>query len=76
MITAVIGGYISDRMGKRKVFVVVATFVIAVAALVLAFTPADLSGFTITMIAAAILLILCLNNSHNCHCRQHALSSH
>ena len=42
-------------MGKRKVFVVVATFVIAVAALILAFTPADLSGFTITMVAAAIL---------------------
>ncbi len=55
MITAVIGGYISDRSGKRKRFVVISTFVIAIAALVLAFTPADLSGFTITMVAAAIL---------------------
>jgi MFS family permease len=51
----VIGGYISDRSGKRKRFVIVSTVVIAFAALILAFTPADLSGFTITMVAAGIL---------------------
>jgi MFS family permease len=55
MITAVIGGYISDRMGKRKVFVIVSTFVIAVAAFILAFVPEGTGGWTITMVAALIL---------------------
>jgi MFS family permease len=55
MITSVIGGYISDRMGKRKVFVIVSTFVIAVAAFILAFVPEGTGGWTITMVAALIL---------------------
>ncbi len=55
MLTAVIGGYISDRMGKRKVFVIVSTFVIAVAAFILAFVPKGTDGWTITMVAALIL---------------------
>nr|MCU0295564.1 MFS transporter [Candidatus Nanopelagicales bacterium] len=31
MITSVIGGYVSDRMGKRKMFVIIASFIIALA---------------------------------------------
>jgi MFS family permease len=55
MITAVIGGYISDRMGKRKIFVITSTFVIAIAGVVLAFVPADIGGWGLTMLAAGIL---------------------
>lgn len=55
MITSVIGGYISDRMGKRKIFVIVSTLVIAVAGVILAFVPEGNNGWTITMIAALIL---------------------
>ena len=55
MLTAVIGGYISDRMGKRKVFVIVASCVIAIAGFILAFVPKGQEGWGITMIAALIL---------------------
>jgi MFS family permease len=55
MLTAVIGGYISDRMGKRKVFVITSTFVIAIAGVVLAFVPANIDGWGLTMLAAGIL---------------------
>ena len=37
MLTAVVGGYFSDRSGKRKIYVVEATVVMAVAAVILAF---------------------------------------
>lgn len=49
--TAVIGGLLSDRSGKRKIFVIWSGFVIAVAALLLAFWPTWPSS-----IAAALLL--------------------
>lgn len=55
MLTAVIGGYISDRMGKRKIFVIVSTIIIAIAGFILAFVPEGQSGWGITMIAALIL---------------------
>lgn len=55
MLTAVIGGYISDRVGKRKIFVIVATGVIAIAGFILAFVPEGQEGWGITMIAALIL---------------------
>lgn len=38
MATAVVGGYFSDRSGKRKIYVVEATCVMAVAAVILMFT--------------------------------------
>ena len=38
MLTAVVGGAISDRSGKRKKFVVTSTIIVACAALLLAFT--------------------------------------
>ena len=49
--TAVIGGRISDRTGRRKIFVIWSGVVIAVAALMLAFWPTWPSS-----IAAAVLL--------------------
>jgi MFS family permease len=55
MLTAVIGGYISDRMGKRKVFVIIATVIMASAGLILAFVPEGQQGWGITMLAALIL---------------------
>ena len=55
MLTAVIGGYISDRMGKRKVFVIVSTVIIAVAGFMLAFVPEGQDGWGITMAAALVL---------------------
>lgn len=55
MLTAVAGGFISDRSGKRKIFVIISTVIIAIAAIILAFSPAEQSGFTISVIAAAIL---------------------
>ncbi len=55
MLTAVIGGYISDRMGKRKVFVIVSTVIIAVAGFMLAFVPEGQEGWGITMVAALVL---------------------
>lgn len=51
MLTAVIGGAVSDRSGKRKRFVVVSTVVIASAAIILAFT----AQFTLAVVAALIL---------------------
>ncbi len=51
MLTAVIGGSISDRSGKRRIFVVMATVIIAIAALLLAFAQ----GFTIVIVAALLL---------------------
>jgi MFS family permease len=55
MLTAVIGGYISDRVGKRKRFVIIATVIIALAGFILAFVPEGQSGWGITMLAALIL---------------------
>ncbi|MFN8214325.1 MAG: MFS transporter [Candidatus Nanopelagicales bacterium] len=55
MLTAVIGGYISDRMGKRKMFVIIASFIMAISGIILAFVPDDQSGWSLTMIAALIL---------------------
>ncbi len=49
--TAVIGGRLSDRSGRRKIFVIVSTTVMAVAALILALVPT----FPATLLAAAIL---------------------
>mgnify|MGYP001187424924 FL=1 len=51
MATAVIFGRISDRSGRRKVYVIAATVVMAVAAVLLAFFPV----FNAAMIAALIL---------------------
>ena len=53
--TAVLGGWISDRSGKRKVFVVVATVIMAVAGIILALVPANTGGFGLAMIAAIVL---------------------
>lgn len=55
MLTAVIGGYVSDRSGKRKRFVIIATIIIAVAGFILAGVPTGQDGWTITMVAALIL---------------------
>ncbi len=55
MLTAVIGGYISDRMGKRKIFVIVASCIMAVSGIILAFVPEGQEGIGLTMIAALIL---------------------
>ena len=55
VITAVLGGYISDRMGRRKVFVVVATVIMAVAGVLLSLTPDNQDGYSVAMAAAAIL---------------------
>jgi MFS family permease len=51
MATAVVGGYFSDRSGKRKVFVIEATVVMAVAAVILIFTTTTGPA----MVAALIL---------------------
>ena len=51
MLTAVVGGAISDRSGKRKKFVVTSTIIVACAALLLAFTM----KFNVAVIAAVIL---------------------
>lgn len=51
MLTAVVGGAISDRSGKRKKFVVTSTIIVACAALLLAFTR----EFNVAVIAAVIL---------------------
>lgn len=55
VLTAVIGGWISDRSGRRKIFVISATIVMAVAGVILAFVPADTAGFSLAMLAAAVL---------------------
>ncbi|MFN8129620.1 MAG: MFS transporter [Candidatus Nanopelagicales bacterium] len=55
MLTAVIGGYISDRSGKRKIFVIVSTVIMAMSGVILAFVPKGQEGWGITMIAALIL---------------------
>lgn len=55
VLTAVLGGWISDRTGKRKIFVVLATAVMAVAAVILAFVPADQGGLSLAMVAALVL---------------------
>ena len=51
MLTAVVGGAISDRSGKRKKFVVTSTIIVACAALLLAFTK----EFNVAVVAAVIL---------------------
>ncbi|MFN8124955.1 MAG: MFS transporter [Candidatus Nanopelagicales bacterium] len=55
VLTAVLGGWISDRSGKRKVFVIIATVVMAVAGVILALVPGDNAGFGLAMIAAGVL---------------------
>jgi len=51
ILTAVVFGRLSDRSGKRKVYVISATVVMAFSALMLAFFPV----FSIAMVAALIL---------------------
>jgi MFS family permease len=51
LLTAVIGGRLSDRSGRRKVFVLWASLVMAAAALVLAFVPT----FPAAAVAALVL---------------------
>lgn len=51
IVTAVIAGVISDRDGRRKIYVILATVVMAVSAILLAFFPV----FSIAMVAALIL---------------------
>jgi MFS family permease len=51
MATAVVGGYLSDRSGKRKIYVVEATCVMAVAAIILMFT----TTIGLALVAALIL---------------------
>jgi MFS family permease len=55
MLTAVIGGFISDRTGKRKIFVIISTIIIAIAAVILGLSPAEQSGYTTALIAAVVL---------------------
>ena len=50
-VTAVIAGRISDRDGRRKIYVILATIVMAVSAVLLAFFPV----FNVAMVAALIL---------------------
>ena len=51
VVTAVIGGWVSDRSGKRRVYVVASTLVVGAAALLLAFG----TTFEVAMVAALIL---------------------
>ena len=51
ILTAIVGGWLSDRSGKRKVYVIGATVVMAVAGLILAFLPT----FAFSMLAALVL---------------------
>lgn len=51
IVTAVIAGRISDRDGRRKIYVILATMVMAVSAVLLAFFPV----FNVAMVAALIL---------------------
>jgi MFS family permease len=51
IITSVIGGRLSDRMGKRKPLVIVSSTVIAIASLILAFAP----SWTGAIIGATVL---------------------
>ncbi|HYN75929.1 MAG TPA: MFS transporter [Candidatus Limnocylindria bacterium] len=51
MVTAVIGGRLSDRSGRRKIYVIVSSIVMAVAGLLLAGFPT----FSVAMLAAAVL---------------------
>ncbi|MEZ5117660.1 MAG: MFS transporter [Candidatus Nanopelagicales bacterium] len=50
MATAVVGGYFSDRSGRRKIFVIEATVVMAVAAVILAFTTTIGPAFVAALI--------------------------
>jgi MFS family permease len=51
IVTAVIAGVISDRDGRRKIYVILATIVMAFSAVLLAFFPV----FNVAMVAALIL---------------------
>jgi MFS family permease len=51
IITAVVAGRLSDKSGRRKVYVIAATVVMATSALLLAFFPV----FSVAMVAALIL---------------------
>ncbi|MGY2744680.1 MFS transporter [Arthrobacter sp. UYCu723] len=51
IITSVIGGPLSDRMGKRKPLVIISSVIIAVASLILAFAPT----WTGALIGASVL---------------------
>ncbi|MFP3580199.1 MFS transporter [Arthrobacter sp. SIMBA_036] len=46
IITSVLGGRLSDRMGKRKPLVIASSVIIAVASLILAFAPTWAGGLT------------------------------
>lgn len=50
-VTAVLAGRLSDRLGKRRIFVVIAGIVIAIATLILAFVPT----WGAALVAASIL---------------------
>ncbi|MFB2581560.1 MFS transporter [Herbiconiux sp. P15] len=51
VIASIVAGTLSDRLGRRRVFVLAAAVLQAIAALLLAFVP----DLTVTMVAAAIL---------------------
>ena len=51
IITSVIGGRLSDRMGKRKPLVIISSVIIAVASLILAFAP----NWTGALLGASVL---------------------
>jgi MFS family permease len=55
MLTAVAGGFISDKLGRRKIFVIMSTVIIAVAAVILAFSPEGQEGFSVALFAAGVL---------------------
>ncbi|MGR0161860.1 MFS transporter [Paenarthrobacter nitroguajacolicus] len=46
IITSVVGGRLSDRMGKRKPLVIASSVIIALASLILAFAPTWIGGLT------------------------------
>jgi MFS family permease len=51
VIAALVFGRISDRIGRRKVFVYIAAYIQAIAALILAFVP----NFNVAIVAAGLL---------------------
>lgn len=51
MVTSVVGGRLSDRMGKRKPLVIISSVVIAAASLILAFAP----NWTGALLGASVL---------------------
>lgn len=55
ILTAVLGGWVSDRSGRRKPFVIIASVIMALAGVILALIPADESGFGLAAVAAGTL---------------------